>query len=628
VTRAGRLVAAVFGDRPRYVLLYVSPTILAIAMDFALRPRSLLAFEPLQWLNYAGSSLAAAGFWGGPIWLASYLYGRSAPAAKAGLAAFFAIFVLPLAVFCFGGQALYFHVFSSYMARDTVRLGMELRGTLGAWLGAWGGSIAAMVAIGAAITGGLVLASRRAAPHTRHAWPAFPIVGFAICATCFWVDFVESRSLQAAPPDTCFIHGAVHALRDSVTHKGWVRRGISLRQPDPLPPLVPPEHKPNVLLVITESVRADAMCSEPPPACAARFLDDVASDRVPLGRMTTQSSGTLSSCVMLWTGLGPDEDFATMHKAAVLWEVARAMGYRTGYIGAQNLRYEDFGTFLERAGLDVLVSAADLGGAGDPHLGAPDENATARMLQFTGASPGAPYFAVLHLSNTHWPYRIDPALQPFTPHDANPLGKASEVHNHYRNSVLMQERTVSEFLRKLRATPAWDDTAVLFVSDHGEEFREHGGMYHLSSLFDEQVRTPGWLLAGPLALTQAQRRALALWHDRRTFTRDVNATILDLLGALDARPGFPFASRLAGRSLLRVPSSNAFAVPMSTESGVWEPDDPKYGIMQDDVLVVRSAPSPWRCFDARADPTQHRAIKGGACDALATAGDHTFPGLR
>jgi arylsulfatase A-like enzyme len=456
----------------------------------------------------------------------------------------------------------------------------------------------------------------------------FPIAGFAICATCFWVDFVESRSLQAAPPDTCFIHGAVHALRDSVTHKGWVRRGISLRQPDPLPPLTPPEHKPNVLLVITESVRADAMCSEPPPACAARFLDESASDRVPLGRMTTQSSGTLSSCVMLWTGLGPDEDFATMHKAAVLWEVARAMGYRTGYIGAQNLRYEDFGTFLERAGLDVLVSAADLGGAGDPHLGAPDENATARMLAFVGGAAGRPYFAVLHLSNTHWPYRIDPGLQPFTPHDANPLGNSSEVHNHYRNSVLMQERTVSEFLRALRAMPGWDDTAVLFVSDHGEEFREHGGMYHLSSLFDEQVRTPGWLLAGPLALTQAQRRALSLWHDRRTFTRDVNATILDLLGALDARPGFPFASRLAGRSLLRAPAPNPLAVPMSTESGVWEPDDPKYGIMQDDVLVVRSAPSPWRCFDAREDPTQHRTAKGGACDALAAAGNHTFPGLR
>ena len=629
MTRAGRVVAAVLGDRPRFVFLYVAPTLLAIAMDATLRPRSILAFEPLQWLNYFGSSLAAAGFWGGPIWLASYLYGRPGRAAKVGLVAFFALFVFPLSVFCFGGQALYFHVFNSYMARDTVRLGIALRGTLGSWLGAWGGSVVAMVAIGITVTIGVVYASRAAAPHTRRALPWFPLTGFSVCAVCLWLDFVESRSLQAAPPDTCFIHGAVHALRDAVTRKGWVQRGISLRQPDPLPPLATPAHRPNVLLIITESVRADQFCSEAPPACAARFLDDVAQDRVPLGRLTAQSSGTLSSCVMLWTGLGPDADFATMHHAAVLWEVARATGYRTAYIGSQNLRYEDFGAFLERASIDVLVSAADLGGAGDPHLGAPDENATARMLDFIGqpAGDGKPYFAVLHLSNTHWPYRVDPALQPFTPHDANPMSKVGVLHNHYRNSVLMQERTVSAFLGKLRATPGWDDTVVLFVSDHGEEFREHGGMYHLSSLFDEQVRTPGWLLSGPAALSVEQQRALANWHTRRTYTRDVNATILDLLGALDQRPRFPFAPRLLGRSLLRFPPSIAWAVPLSTESGVWEPDDPKYGVMQDDLLVVRSATSGWRCFDARTDPAQKHAITGPPCDALVSVGTHTFPGL-
>jgi arylsulfatase A-like enzyme len=305
------------------------------------------------------------------------------------------------------------------------------------------------------------------------------------------------------------------------------------------------------------------------------------------------------------------------------------MGYFTAYVGSQNLRYEDFGAFLERASIDVLVSAADLGGAGDPHLGAPDENATARLLgTLTEAQAGGkPYFAVLHLSNTHWPYRVDPSLEPFTPHDANPLGKAPNVHNHYRNSVLMQERTVSEFLGKLRAMPGWDDTAVVFVSDHGEEFREHGGMYHLSSLFDEQVRTPGWMLTGRSALTPQQARALAVWHGRRTFTRDVNATILDLLGALDARPGFPFASRLEGRSLLRFPRAAPSAVPLSTQTGVWEPDDPKYGVMQDDVLVVRSASAHWRCFDGNADPTQHRTTTGPLCEQLEAVGGATFAGL-
>jgi hypothetical protein len=627
----GRAIARTLaGDRPLVLLCFVSPTLLAIGIDFALRPRSLLAFEPLQWLNYFGSSLASAGFWGGPMWIASRLFTRTGLAARAGLAAFFGLYVFPLSVFCFGGQPLYFHVFHAYMARDTVRLGIALRGTLGAWLAAWGASGMLMALAGLAATASFARLVRFASKPIRVAWPIVPLVGFSVAASCFWVDFVESRSLQAAPPDTCFIHGAMHALRQAVTHKGWVRRGVSLREPSPLPPLTRPAHRPNVLLIVTESVRADALCSAPPPQCNARFLDGVAEDRIPLGRLTAQSPGTLSSCVMLWTGLGPDADFRTMMEAPVLWEVARAIGYRTAYISAQNLRYEDFAAFFQRAGIDVMASAADLGGAGDPHLGAPDENATARLLEFVRGlktdSPGTPYFATLHLSNTHWPYRVDAAMQPFEPHDPSPWSDAAKLHNHYRNSVLLQERTVASMLGELRDLPGWDDTVVVFVSDHGEEFREHGGMYHLTTLYEEQVRIPGWLLAGPRAVDFSQRAALAAWVNRRTFTRDVHATLLDLLGVLDARPGFPFADRLLGRSMLRPPAEADPPVPLSTASGVWEPDIAKYGILAGDLLVVRPANPRWDCYDAMHDPGEHSRTQGLVCLALIEIGTRTFAG--
>jgi hypothetical protein len=626
---ARRLVRAIAGERPGMLLCFVSPTALAVLCDAALRPGSLLAFEPLQWLNYFGSTLASAGFWGGPLWLASRLFASPTRAARAALLGFFGLFVLPLGTFCFGGQPLYFHVFHAYMARDTVRLGIALRGTLSAWLAAWGGSIALMGAAGLAVTLAFFWLARAAAGPTRGASRLLPAAGFCVAAYCFWIDFVESRSLQAAPPDTCFIHGAVHALRAAVTHAGWARRGVSLRDPAPLPPLTPPQRPRSVMLVVTESVRADALCSAPPPACSSPWLDDAAADRIPLGRLTMQSSGTISSCVMLWTGLGPDADFKTMLRAPVLWEVARAVGYRTAYIGSQNLRYEDFAAYLERAGIDVLASAADLGGAGDPHLGAPDENATARMLDFVRAlrrdAPGMPYFATLHLSNTHWPYRVDPALQPFAPHDASPLAPTAARHNHYLNSVAMQARTVAAFLRELRALPGWDDTVVAFVSDHGEEFREHGGNYHLTTVFDEQVRVPGWLLAGARGLEPGERQTLASWADRRTFTRDVHATILDLLSALGERPRFPLADRLLGRSLLRTAEGQDDpAVPLSTASGVWEPDIVRYGMMSGDLLAVGGPRAPWFCYDARQDPGQHKRTEDLRCLGLIGAGIQTF----
>jgi hypothetical protein len=628
--RAARVMRALFGERPRALVLVVAPTLLAIALDFALRARALIVYPPKEALNYFGSSLASAGFWAGPLWLTSRLFlvreGRSRLAARVALGAFYGLFVLPLAIFCYGGQALYHGVFHAYMARDTVRLGIALRGTLGAWLSAWGGSAFAMVLAGLVTTALFAFAARRAAPALASATPIVPVLAFAGASYCFWVDFVESRSLQAAPPDTCFIHGVVHAIHDGVTGKGWVRRGISLRTPDPLPEVPKAAHRPNVLIILSESVRADAFCSEPPPRCQAPFLDEVAKDRVALGRLTSQSSGTFSACMVLWTGMPPSVDFQTAHRAPVLWEIAKAAGYRTGYLTSQNLRYDDFGAFVKRAGIDVMVSAMELGDTRDPHVGAPDEAATAQALAFARETPAAtPYFAVLHLSNTHWPYRVDPALQHFSPHSDDPFDDVSKLHNHYRNSVRMQERTVAEFLRALEALPSWDDTVVIFLSDHGEQFREHGGLYHINSLFDEEVRVPGWLLAGSRALDEGQRASLSLLGRRRTYSQDVQATVVDLLGAWDARGAFPFASLATGRSLVRMMPSVEPAVIMSTASGVWEPNDPKFGVLRDDELLVGTQSTTWQCYAMRSDRLQLTPGPKENCGNLVDAARAAFP---
>jgi hypothetical protein len=427
---------------------------------------------------------------------------------------------------------------------------------------------------------------------------------------------VDSRFLQAATPDDCFVHGAVHAVRVGVTGKGRTRRGISLRTPAPLPPLAPAAARPSVLLVVTESVRADALCSDPPPTCRARFLDEVAPDRVALGKLTTPSPGTFGSCVLLWTGLPVDADVNAAHSAPVLWEVARAVGYRTGYITSQNLLFENFGAFVRRAGIDVLVSATELGDLRQEQLGAPDERATAATLAFVRATaPGTPYFAVLHLSNTHAPYRVDPALEPFTPHSDNPLGDAEAFHNHYRNSVLLQERTLAAFLRELRALPAWEDTAVLLVSDHGEQFRERGGLYHLHSLYDEEVRIPGFVVAGSRAVREEMRAALRSYAGRRTYMADVHASIVDLLGLGAARTALPFADARARSLFDRAGWLGDPVTRLSTSTPVWFEDDPREGFMQGDHLASGAPGSPWSCFDIAHDPEEREALPLERCPA-------------
>jgi arylsulfatase A-like enzyme len=601
-----------------------------MVLDLAVRPRELWALSAGMKAVYLGSAIAGSGLWGATLWLASRLFlvgpGPLRGVARCGLGALFAGVFLPFACIAYGGQVIYYHVFHAYISRDTVRLGIRLRGTVGAWLLSWGAASIVAALAGVILTVLCVAAVRRAAAPAAHTWPIVPALSFALAAYCYGTDFIETRALQAAPPDACFLHGVVYALRMAVSHRGAPPRGVTVRTPDPLPKIAPAAHRPNVVVILSESVRADALCSAKRDTCDAPFLDEAAPRRYALGKLTTQSSGTFTSSMMLWTGLPPDADFLTAHRAPMLWEIAKAVGYRTAYIAAQNLLYQDLSTYVSRAGIDVLVGAAELGDAPDVHIGAPDERATARTLAFVREVPaGTPYFALVHLSNTHWPYRVDPALQPYAPHDDDPLAGREKLHNHYRNSVRLQERTVAAFIDDLKALPGWDDTAVLFLSDHGEAFREHGRLYHLNNLYDEEVRIPGFIVSGDAALDEEQRASLIWYEKTRTYSQDVHATVLDLLGVLDQRGALPFADLVTGRSLLRPRPKVEPIVIVSTTSGVWEDDDPVYGARRGELLVVGTDTRPFQCFDSNAEPRQRHPAPLLSCAPILDVAEAHFP---
>jgi arylsulfatase A-like enzyme len=621
--RARRLV---LGDDPRALLFFLVPTAVSLAIDLPLRARDIAEFQPHGKAIYFSSLLVSAGFWALPLLLA-------ARAKRAGLIAIFALWVFPLVAFGDAGQWLYFRVFHSYVGRDTLRLGALLRGSTRAWLFAWSDArgLAFMIAFGAVVTFALFRLVRRVAPRLRGKFPLLPVLTFVGALVCFWTDNVDSRFLQAAIPDACFVHSVVHWSRAAATGTGNVRQGVTLRRPSPLPSLTSARARPpNVVFVVTESVRADALCSAPPPVCRSRFLDDadVAPDRIPLGKLTSQAPNTFSACMVLWTGLSPNVDFVDAHEAPTLWELARALGYRTAYVTSQNPRYEDFGVFLHTAGIDTTITALDLRGVAHEHLGAPDERAIAETLRFArGVDAHTPYFAVLQLSNTHHPYRVDPELQPFTP-QANSVseGGVEAYHNRYRNSVLMQERAIAGFLRELRALPSWDDTVVVFVSDHGEPFDEHGHVHHNHTLFDEELRVPGWLVAGPHVLGQRAHIALQSYAGARTYAEDVHATIVDLFGAGDARATLPLADKVKGRSLLRPRDAreDSFAF-VATATGVWEPYDPWFGLLWRELAYIGPAGEPWACYDTKRDPMQLTPLPADACATLAAAAKGAFP---
>jgi glucan phosphoethanolaminetransferase (alkaline phosphatase superfamily) len=577
-SRSARLRRALLGDEPKRLLPLLAPTVAALALDVVLRGALLAGFRPAGKAIYVSSLLVSAALWFFPLWVAA----RYWQTRRKAVVLFFALFVLPIMTFGYGGQALYFHVFHGYVGRDTVRLGIALRGTVGGWLVSWGSPTRffLVVAFGGLLTLGVVLLVRRVAPAVKGRPPVLAVLTFVAALACLSViEGVDSRYLQASLPDVCFAHGATHAFVSALSGDLRARQGMAVRTPAALPPLTRGRERPvNVIVVLTESVRTDAMCSAAPPLCVSPMLDEVASDRIPLGRLTTQAPNTFTACMILWTGLAPNTDFKTAHTAPVLWEVARAVGYRTAYVTSQNASYENFSSFVQNAGIDLLKTAGDLGGMEQEHIGAPDERACEQGLRFAREAGSAPFFAVVHLSNTHAPYRTTPELRPFTPDSDDPLGDTTLFHNRYKNAVRFQERTIASMIRELRRLPSWDDTAVVVLSDHGEQFNEHGAIYHNHSLYEQELRVPGWLVAGPRVLADEERASLAAYARSRTYSQDVHATIVDLLGV--DRRALPFDDP-AARSLL-VPRARDEGEPfalMATTSAVWEPDLPIIGAM-------------------------------------------------
>lgn len=91
--------------------------------------------------------------------------------------------------------------------------------------------------------------------------------------------------------------------------------------------------------------------------------------------------------------------------------------------------------------------------------------------------PGRPVFAWVHLFAPHEPYEAHPK------HDFG-----SRDVDRYDSEIAFADRTVGRLVEAFRARRP--DAVVMVAADHGEEFGEHGGRYHGTTVYEEQVRVP------------------------------------------------------------------------------------------------------------------------------------------
>ena len=109
---------------------------------------------------------------------------------------------------------------------------------------------------------------------------------------------------------------------------------------------------------------------------------------------------------------------------------------------------------------------------------------------------------------------------------AEPGGEVSfQVHAlALETGAAVWDRELGKLLDALQERGLYDELTIVVTSDHGEEFNEHGGFWHGTTLYDEQVRVP--LL---VKLPQSRRGGTVVRHWVQSI--DLMPTVLKLVEA-------------------------------------------------------------------------------------------------
>lgn len=327
---------------------------------------------------------------------------------------------------------------------------------------------------------------------------------------------------------------------------------------------------PNVLLIVLDTVRADAMTPYGSERDTTPNLNRLAARGVIFDQARSTAPWTLPSHASMFTGRWPFEMSADVGRPLdstfpTLAERLSERGYATGGFVA-NLEncnswyglsrgfqhYEDYYENAVISPLETLrcsrlgraAATSKLGWSLIKALAKPESyryRKSAAMinrdaLAWLSKQGDRPYFLFLNYFDVHDPY-VPPAgaERKFSDKRAGEeVSPDDRIRDAYDDCLAYLDDQVGRLLDELEARDALGNTVIVVTSDHGEAFGEHGLSGHGVSLYRPETHIPLFVVY-PEGAPAGRRVA------HPVSLRDVPPTVLDLVGAGDDSP-FPSAS--------------------------------------------------------------------------------------
>ena len=312
------------------------------------------------------------------------------------------------------------------------------------------------------------------------------------------------------------------------------------------------EGRPSVILYVVDTLRADHLGVYGYELPVSPELDRFATESVTFDAAFAQAPWTLPAMASVFTGLGPRTHNANTKESRLpsevetLAELMRAAGYSTGAVVANGFVSQTFGFDQGFDGFKLL-----------PHLETRAEQVLAEAAGWLDTANGRqPIFLFLHSIDPHDSYdpprqfrpemTADPGNENVGTRDGMKVLKGSAASPEpeqlarllslYDGEVAYTDWAFGQFVEELRQRGLYESSLIIFMSDHGEEFFEHGSWLHGHTLHSELIDVP-LMLRFPNALHAGTRVAAPVQQV------DLIPTLVEYLG-LEAPSG------LEGRSLL------------------------------------------------------------------------------
>ncbi len=376
----------------------------------------------------------------------------------------------------------------------------------------------------------------------------------------------------------------------------------------------------NVILVLVDTLRADHLGTFGYQWPTSPFLDQLVAESITFDRAVAPASQTVPSMLSLWTGVYPNRHGNEYYAGArafrvptprtkprvpdnltMMSEHLARRGYRTGAIVTNPWLREDYGF---ARGFETYRHWDSV-----PAPRGPVINAAARE-QVTKWKEER-FFLYLHYMDVHIPLDPKPRYREDFPIDPGLVLGLAALKSSYDAEIRAVDDYVKDLVKIVRDLGIEDKTLLVFVSDHGEEFGDHGRLGHGHSLYQELVHVP--LLFRHPRLKSAARRI-----DTPVSLVDIAPTILELtLGKTSTDSNLDGVSLVP---LLRGEDNAGKPRTLFTELGEMT------AAIRNDKKLIRShkkeAPEQW-AYDLRIDPSEKTATSAGEpwVEKLSTAID-------